>query len=96
MADDVNAQEDIPYGEDLCDPAGAAAWTQAADLKRPHRASVRNAIAKHISLLGNGLRVLGLGKELHWLLRLSCLNAGRARSPTQTPRAQLLCVCNRG
>lgn len=61
MVNEDNAQQDIPYGEDLCDPADATAWMHAADLKRPHRALFRSAIAEHISLLGNGLRVLELG-----------------------------------
>ena len=52
---------DVPYGEDLQSPEGAAAWAHAADRKRPHRLPVRQAIVERIQQLPDGARVLELG-----------------------------------
>lgn len=52
--------QDVPYGEDLQSPAGATAWAQAADPKRPWRADFRAHIAEKIATLPTP-RVLELG-----------------------------------
>lgn len=52
---------DIPYGEDLQSPEGAAAWADAADRKRPHRIPIRQAIVERITRLPEGAHVLELG-----------------------------------
>lgn len=54
-------EADIPYGEDLQHPEGAAAWVNAADRKRPSRIPIRQAIVDRLQTLPDGARVLELG-----------------------------------
>ena len=49
------------YGEDLQSVAGAIAWAEAADQKRPWRFRFRDFIAERIATLGSDVRVLELG-----------------------------------
>ena len=52
---------DVPYSEDLQSPAGAKAWAEAADRKRPRRVHIRNYIVDRLTTLAPGSRVLELG-----------------------------------
>lgn len=52
---------DVPSGENLQSPAGARAWADAADRKRPHRVVIRAMIADALRRLPAGARVLELG-----------------------------------
>lgn len=52
---------DVPYSEDLQSQAGAAAWVEDADRKRPLRVEIRNAVVEQLGQLGPGSRVLELG-----------------------------------
>ncbi|MGH9253002.1 MAG: class I SAM-dependent methyltransferase [Vicinamibacterales bacterium] len=57
----ADSEQDVPYTEDLQSPAGARAWADAADEKRPQRRHVRQAIADEFQALAPGSRVLELG-----------------------------------
>jgi SAM-dependent methyltransferase len=61
MASLPDPDVDIPYGEDLQSPRGAAAWADAADHKRPARIPIRQAIVERLQTLSEGARVLELG-----------------------------------
>jgi SAM-dependent methyltransferase len=61
MPSRLDLDADVPYGEDLQSREGAAAWADAADRKRPHRVSIRQAIVERIQRLPDGARILELG-----------------------------------
>jgi len=61
MTRPVDAEQDIPYGDDWHDGAVVDAWAEAADRIRPWRAQFRDAIADRVSTLPPGARVLELG-----------------------------------
>ena len=54
-------EQDVPYGDDWDSAANVAAWTEAADRKRPWRAQIRDRIADRVASLPQGARVLELG-----------------------------------
>lgn len=57
-----NEPEDVPSGIDLRDPADAHAWAREADLKRPWREQLRDAIAETLNASSLPVRrVLELG-----------------------------------
>jgi SAM-dependent methyltransferase len=55
------ADEDVPYSEDLQSASGARTWADAADAKRPHRLLIRAAIVDRLRALPPGAHVLELG-----------------------------------
>src|SRR2546422_10200904 len=58
---DALQEQDVPYGDDWDSVANVAAWTEAADLKRPWRSQIRDHIADRVATLAPGARVLELG-----------------------------------
>ena len=54
-------EHDVPYGDDWDSASVVAAWTEAADQKRPWRSQIRDQIASGIGLLPQGARLLELG-----------------------------------
>ena len=54
-------EPDVPYGEDWHSTAEVAAWTEAADQKRPWRSRFRDRIAERIGSIASKARVLELG-----------------------------------
>lgn len=56
-----DAEEDVPYTEDLQSPDGATAWADTAEQKRPARGPIRRAIGERLETLAPGSRVLELG-----------------------------------
>ena len=61
MTADAETDDDVPYSEDLQSSAGAAAWVEHADRKRPIRAEIRRIITTWLCELRPGARVLELG-----------------------------------
>lgn len=61
MTEPFDPDQDVPYGEDLQSPAGAKAWADAAERKRPRRVEFRNLIVEYLQTLAPGSRVLELG-----------------------------------
>jgi cyclopropane fatty-acyl-phospholipid synthase-like methyltransferase len=53
--------DDVPYGNDWDSAAEAAAYAEESDLVRPWRVDVRDHIARQVSALPPGTRVLELG-----------------------------------
>ena len=58
---DALQEQDVPYGDDWDNGANVAAWTEAADRKRPWRSHIRDHIADRVAILPPGARVLELG-----------------------------------
>ena len=61
MTPGADANDDVPYSEDLQSPSGATAWVEEADRKRPLRLEIRRAITARLGKLRPGSRVLELG-----------------------------------
>lgn len=61
MTDPCDPDQDVPISEDLQSPAGATAWADAAERKRPQRGQFRNVIVEHLETLPPCSRVLELG-----------------------------------